>query len=270
MAQLSWIPRLTKAIGRTIDPDNVIRMTDPEAMGVGGELRNLVAQRNAERMLGLRADNTAAERAAAMEYALDDPVFHYSSSEEPFDVFRTQNKVGVPRQDIMGAHVGTPRATRERFYTQMTGRLPRHNDFGVVMRGRDWEVPERYTKYDPETVGFTMPLVRRRGREFTGTEAEPWTERELGDFLDLGGRKDTLNLREHLAEKGYTDIPYFNAIEDPESVSRIMLIDRPEGSPAVLRSLFAAFDPAAADSPNLLRAGVPLTLTPSIFQDDEQ
>ena len=45
-----------------------------------------------------------------------------------------------------------------------------------------------------------------------------------------------------------------NDVEDPGSVSLIMLVDRPKGSTKVLQSPFAKKDPSAADDPDIMKA----------------
>jgi hypothetical protein len=59
------------------------------------------------------------------------------------------------------------------------------------------------------------------------------------------------DLRKQLAEEGYTHIPYINEVEAEGTISYIMLVDRPKGSDAVVRSKFAEFDPSKKDKPEL-------------------
>jgi hypothetical protein len=58
-------------------------------------------------------------------------------------------------------------------------------------------------------------------------------------------------LRKDLADRGFTHIPYVNAVEDKGSTSFIMLTDRDGRSPAVLRDVRAAFDPSKVNDPDL-------------------
>lgn len=60
------------------------------------------------------------------------------------------------------------------------------------------------------------------------------------------------NTRRALAEAGYTNVPYRNAIEDMGSTSHVMLTDRPKGSKAVLRKRQARFSPHLKHLPNLM------------------
>jgi hypothetical protein len=57
--------------------------------------------------------------------------------------------------------------------------------------------------------------------------------------------------RRELAREGFTHIPYINDVEDPGSISYIMLVDRPKDSPAVLRDVRAEFDPKKITEPDL-------------------
>jgi hypothetical protein len=116
--------------------------------------------------------------------------------------------------------------------------------------------------------GHMLELQADLRRPFVNpATGEPWTEMELQDFVveqadNLG--VDYLDaptyIRQMLAEEGFTDIPYVNDIEDPGSISNIMLVDRPSDSDAVLRRSDAAFDPARRTDPNLFAANIdPLT-----------
>lgn len=162
--------------------------------------------------------------------------------------------------DFLGTHVGTARAAAER-----SSRAVR-NRGGFTM-----ELKARLDK--PATFDV---LVKESGIDFR--DIEPGTivgEKELGKVLNqvidnqypakLGIQKkeDKLNavrtFRRRLAEKGYTHVPYINDVEDPTSISYIMLTDRPADSAAVLRDMRAEFDPDKITSPDLRMAeGGPL------------
>ena len=45
--------------------------------------------------------------------------------------------------------------------------------------------------------------------------------------------------RKSLAEQGFTNVPYYNRMEDPGSISQIMLIDRPKGDKVIKSKITA-------------------------------
>lgn len=110
-----------------------------------------------------------------------------------------------------------------------------------------------------EPKGFTMPLKANLSAPFNNpSTGEPWTELDLEMFISaladehgIDRRDVPLFMRQKLAGRGFTSIPYINDVEDPGSISHIMLTDRPVGSDAVVRSRFARFDPLNSTSKNL-------------------
>jgi hypothetical protein len=95
-----------------------------------------------------------------------------------------------------------------------------------------------------------------KGQDFDGyynmkhLSAEPGYE----DFPFAKFREFVKDYRKKLAKDGFTHIPYLNDVEDPGSVSLIMLVDRPKGSTKVLQSPYAKKDPSAADDPDIMKA----------------
>lgn len=96
-----------------------------------------------------------------------------------------------------------------------------------------------------------------------GTQTD-WSENDINWMLNSlisrvggdGSREEKMAaVRQFLANEGYTNVPYINEIEDPGSISHVMLTDRPGKSKAVLRDRRAAFNPQLAHLPNLT-AGV--------------
>ena len=160
--------------------------------------------------------------------------------------------------DFLGTHVGTARAAAER-----SSRAVR-NRGGFTM-----ELKARLDK--PATFDV---LVKESGIDFR--DIEPGTivsESDLRTILEqavddqypkkIRTNEDRLNavktFRRRLAEKGYTHVPYINDVEDPTSISYIMLTDRPADSAAVLRDMRAEFDSDKITSPDLRMAeGGPL------------
>lgn len=171
--------------------------------------------------LGLAADNTAEQRAAAMGAK---EAIHFSRTGGDFDVLDS-GKYAVAPFDAVGTHVGTKEAALDRF----------RNTVGTTdsIKG---------SSYPVQILG-DRPLMNPKGM--------PWGEDELNAFLrktgghnwsDINGGKLTYqdlnaNLRKKLfEEQGFSSIPYVNDVEAKGAVSYIV-------PPENLRSRFAAFDP---------------------------
>jgi len=171
--------------------------------------------------LGLKPNNTAAERAAAQG---GKEAIHFSRTGGNFNVLDS-GQYAVAPFDAVGTHVGTKEAALDRF----------RNTSGTI------DTPKGST-YPVQILG-DKPLMNQNGM--------PWGEDDLNAFLrkegghnwsDVNGGKMTYQqmnseLRKKLFdEQGYTSIPYFNEVEGKGSVSYIVPPDN-------LRSRFAAFDP---------------------------
>ena len=223
---------------------------------------------------------------------IDTPVFHYSPDVQlNFTKFDPDKSPAVI--DSLGVHVGTKKAARDRYETRMglgTAGLPGIDDVptGNVGYGPDGKPIPRTTfggtfplladttkPFTPSTVDskrfagakewsefdrnehlideFNKTLPK--GQDFDGyytmkhLSAEPGFE----DFPFAKFREFVKEYRKKLAKDGFTHIPYINDVEDPGSVSLIMLVDRPKGSTKVLQSPYAKKDPSAADDPDIMK-----------------
>ena len=115
-----------------------------------------------------------------------------------------------------------------------------------------------------------LPLRARLDRPLKNEDGYIMDEYEVEDFLnkrlaslkvqyanEVGSvpnqRELIEDLRQDLAAEGYTHIPYQNFVEDPDSISYIMLTDRhyKKGDKAVLRSEFGEFNPDRITEPEL-------------------
>ena len=224
---------------------------------------------------------------------IDTPVFHYSPDVQlNFTKFDPDKSPAVI--DSLGVHVGTKKAARNRFETRMslgTGQLPGIDDMptGNVGYGPDGKPIPRTTfggtfplladtskPFTPSTADskrfagdkewsefdLNEHLINEfnktlpKGQDFDGyytmkhLSAEPGYE----DFPFAKFREFVKDYRKKLAKDGFTHIPYLNDVEDPGSVSLIMLVDRPKGSTKVLQSPYAKKDPSAADDPDIMKA----------------
>ena len=156
-------------------------------------------------------------------------VNHWSQSNDYFDDFDfNKMKTGISN---LGPHVGTKAAAEDR-------------KLGV--KG--------------QTGGLTYPLKGDLRKPFNNPKTgEIWEEVDLEEFLSNVADENNLDrsleapkfMRQRLAAEGYTNIPYKNGVEDINSTSNIMLIDRPNKSDAVLRNDDARFDNSNRNLRNL-------------------
>ena len=215
--------------------------------------------------IGERASETGKERPSdkkAQQLGFNETVYHTAVGNEDFtsfDLNRSTDNAGKSPQDYLGVHVGTPRAAAERNYHVLK------NNPGQDLSGFTMELRARTDK--PLTGKAFAEIVGKTSKTNQIPRKEtPFTESELGDMISAYEDKifpvDELRpedsrikaveaLRKDLAKRGFTHIPYINNVEDPGSISYIMLVDRPKDSPAVLRSVRAEFNPKKITSPDL-------------------
>jgi hypothetical protein len=201
-----------------------------------------------------------------------DTVYHSTLSPEEFTQFDLKKEAtgyGRSFQDHLGVHVGTPKAAEQRYLA-----------VSQSAEGYDANTPPAdRVVFDPK--GYTMelrartdnPLTKQKFAEMLRVPVErlfnnvegPITERDFSSMMQsYGAHLDRRNvnykyspegvatfLRKDLADRGFTHIPYVNAVEDKGSTSFIMLTDRDGRSPAVLRDVRAAFDPSRVNDPDL-------------------
>lgn len=184
-----------------------------------------------------------AERAYALGYRT--PVYHSTPHTQPIQAFELRR--GMDPKDIPAVHVGTAKAAADR--ARQLGMVSPTKELAPIQ---------------------TMPLLARMQKQFTGPPPRPggkrmiYGEEELRELVEnhpltpqqqarvaksatqpyTDFQQDAF--REHLLGKGYDTIPYMNYIEDPGSVSHMIL--KPEN----LRSVFAQFDPAKSHLANLM------------------
>ena len=230
--------------------------------------------------IGIRAAEDAPPRASdpkAEAVGFKDTVYHTSTAPEEFTEFDLGRGFleGSSRQaqDLLGVHVGTARAAAERNY-QAVSRSDSPIGFTMELRARTDK---------PATKKELAKLVGADPADIFEDSAEELSEVDLSDFIRAYEDKlfDTENellpenyreiaavaLRRELAKKGFTHIPYINDVEDPGSISFIMLVDRPKGSPAVLRDVNAQFDPNKITDPDLRFAEGGMVQMEKLFEE---
>ena len=170
-----------------------------------------------------------------VENLFSQDVYHYTRSPEiTNDVFDANLAFAGNVKDRLGIHVGTQKAAEDRF---------------KAFVGEDMDLARKSMAALNQEGGMTLPLKARMDKPFLAGDGKPFDEFQLSDFInsyaDQIGETDRAivadRLRKDLTDAGYTHVPYINAIEDPNSISAIMLTDRTAGDPAVLRSRYAAF-----------------------------
>ena len=216
---------------------------------------------------------TATDR-AAHSLGFKDTVYHLAVNEDEFTNFKNideripevgkglTDKFDGPPFDLLGTHVGTARAAAERNVLKATKfRQQDRPRFTMELRAR-LDKPARPEEL-ADIVGLDMQKLALNENDMYLTEgdltrvikqkAKQMNPKE-GYISTTMENKAAISLRKELAEKGYTHIPYINRLEDVDSLSYIMLVDRPKDSPAVLRDYRAKFDPEKLSNPDLRMA----------------
>lgn len=197
-----------------------------------------------------------------------DTVYHSTLSPEEFTQFDLSKQItggsGRSFQDYLGVHVGTAKAASDRnLGASQEARLVDPQGHTMELRAR---TDNPLTKEKVAEM-FGVPVKR-----FFKNADGPFQEQDfellqneyanelLGTMPDLARKYDEYTiprplvaayLRKDLADRGFTHIPYVNAVEDRGNTSLIMLTDRDGRSPAVLRDVRAGFDPNKIDDPDL-------------------
>lgn len=187
-------------------------------------------------------------------------VFHGTSGPDIIDAFEARQPSTGQLHDLPGVHVGTREAANERI-------------------GHNWgDTPASFMKalqdeaQDAQIYGWkpkrpsVLPLRMRMEKPYVQASGEPFTEgqlrmqvKKLGQerklLPQLGGPmpkdywENVQQARQLMADKllaeGHDVVPYINTVEDPGSISYLVL------DPSRLRSMFAQFDPQKLRSRDL-------------------
>jgi hypothetical protein len=263
-----------KLLSGQIDAPSPRTLPPPQEVSLPDELFPMVPLPESSNPIGPRAGVGPARPSDPKAEALGfkDTVYHSTLSPEEFTQFDLKKEAtgyGRSFQDHLGVHVGTPKAAEQRYLA-----------VSQSAEGYDANTPPAdRVVFDPK--GYTMelrartdnPLTKQKFAEMLRVPVErlfnnvegPITERDFSSMMQsYGAHLDRRNvnykyspegvatfLRKDLADRGFTHIPYVNAVEDKGSTSFIMLTDRDGRSPAVLRDVRAAFDPSKVNDPDL-------------------
>lgn len=202
----------------------------------------------------------------------ENPLYHYSATEKPFDRFKDQTHlvdlgkdysgIGADLFEYIGTHTGTKKAAAQR-YTSRAG-FEGLDPADIIKNG--------FGSGLSEIPGQTLPLYGKLERQLLDNTGKPMSEAALShklgtDFMEfahqtkqpyLVGKKqwapEALDAyKEHLWSK-YDALPYINNVEDIGSISYIL-------PPQNLRSINAAFDPLKSNSTNIMAGLGPLFAT---------
>ena len=165
--------------------------------------------------------------------------------EDTFDSSRSTS-----RFDRLGTHVGTKEAARDRS----------KNYLG------DMDAEQIFDLSEGSKGGSTMPLRARVDKPFLNDNGEVFSEEEVREIMNNYADQNKIAdldvameaFKKDLTDNGFTHVPYKNNIEgrDRETgerqISYIMLTDRTQGDPAVLKGRFSKFEDVY--DPRLMRA----------------
>jgi hypothetical protein len=241
-----------------------------------------VARQNAVAKLGLPEDNTAMDRARAMGFNIDRPMYHSTKNE--FDAFSLDPPKGSRRGTDFGIHAGTPEAANEAIVPEFVERNLRETaarpDLSADMKANQLRQVDQY--YENARV---LPLVAKGDKPLEVPDFGRWDNpgnalhhieansmwgparlkeglptndpEAMQEILELAKSAERLGwdetnpawkkgLNDILERRGYSHIEYANKTEGDGATS--YMFTKPEN----LRSRFAAFDPAKAHLPELL------------------
>lgn len=226
--------------------------------------------------LGLRPDNTPMERAKAMGFDIDNPMFHGTDKEfSSFDMKKSAD---------MGAHFGTADQANG-FLINKYSRSPKEGgrilpvflksnkdlniDFDpTIFPNEEMASSGKFFRNNLQRISdemgiYDMYAAVRGGDEIahkainSANAADDAAEKlankgDLRDFYESPKLKKTWNNTEkYIKQNGYDRINYENEIEGGGGSSAIL-------NPANIRSRFAAFDPFLKNSSDILATAAPV------------
>jgi hypothetical protein len=204
-------------------------------------------------------------------------VYHYTQADVPPNIFDFKKANPYDPISNLGLHVGTTsKAARDRFVALNTSSPVRSlYKKGMpfeeaLVKGKDYPqagppmnplLKSMVGKETKSSYGSSMPLKANVNKPFLNPKTgDPFSETELFRYLEDKAAKTGTNnteaaisLRKELANQDYTHIPYVNDFEDKNTLSLIMLIDRPKDSAAVLKGKFGKNDPTQRTNPDIMK-----------------
>lgn len=184
-----------------------------------------VAQRNGTKMLGLPADNTPMDRAAAMGFDVDYPVFH--GTDRTF--YRFDPRMRGSGTESVDAEAGF-------FVTPGSEYASAMAKYVAEARAARGEAKDSAQQLLPLLYRSDSPALLRPVGDETGHEIK----RRVSD----------------LWKRGHDSVMIANALRPIDDRTLELVIK----NPAQLRSRFAAFDPARKNSPDLMASYIAAVL----------
>jgi hypothetical protein len=214
------------------------------------EQAHLIAQQNAalpveKGGLGLHPDNTAMDRARAMGFDVDNPVYHGTGAD--IEAFNTSGKGKTTES---GAFFTDNPSVASTYSSQKTGvlypvLLKNGEVVNVEANGSNWNWLKKNIKLTSEKTKDRKALNKNLGKLFA-------------DDFKYNDALTTDDLASWANSQGFDSIK-FNQVKDrgPQGVFANAQSELPSNNTAIfdpknIRSRFAAFDPFNRDSANLL------------------
>lgn len=217
------------------------------------ELANEIASKNAETMLGLPKGNTAMDRAKAMGFDVDNPVYHGTSKDiEKFDLRGKFRKGGA------GYFVTDNPTTASYYAGSLNERFPKNNPnvMKLVVNPKntfDYTNPEHLSKISEQIKKLDDSELVRYGYYYP---PENWIDRiSTGDWVTL----ESPSMIKALKKSGFDSAKLVEA-NQPNT----MLLNNKN-----IRSINAAFDPARSNESDILAGMIALPVG-SLLQEPKK
>ena len=167
-------------------------------------------------------------------------------------------------ESILGLHVGTPKAAHDRalrtnyvgFFTKQSEKVRYELPDDEFIKNEDIIPMGSYYSLDIDTSKpYTNPkdelgiwsegdledhIIKILDKDPVVADLLEKQKKASGDeFFSILEKRQQAEMkafrkfRKSLAEQGFTNVPYYNRMEDPGSISQIMLIDRPKGDKVI-------------------------------------
>ena len=173
-------------------------------------------------------------------------------------------------ESILGLHVGTPKAAHDRalrtnyvgFFTKQSEKVRYELPDDEFIKNEDMIPMGSYYSLDIDTSKpYTNPkdelgiwsegdledhIIKILDKDPVVADLLEKQRKATGDeFFSILEKRQQAEMkafrkfRKSLAEQGFTNVPYYNRMEDPGSISQIMLIDRPKGDKVIKSKITA-------------------------------
>jgi len=203
------------------------------------ELAHATAQKNAAEMLGLHPENTAMDRAKALGFNIDEPVYHGTSADiKSFNpaLADTRRKTGTPTGSVV---VSSNPDTASTYANMKSGEWIKSWDEG----------------------GNVIPMYLKKNKSLVVNAAEPnytpnWNNLLIRKYPEIETTNELAALAKDMGKESAT----IKNIKDNAVMSSAEGNTTFVFKPELLRSRFAAFDPARANENDILAGAMALPI----------